>query len=202
MTTNRLDLESINSLVPLAKQGNRDAQNEIFEQVYDIVLKMAHKHFGQDLKQRNNPSDIVQLTMTRMINGFENFNGQSEGEFFSWLQAILKNEIHVMRRNQNLQKRDISKEIREPADSTYQPPEGVDKNPTPSTQAIAQEKIALLQNAMNQLPEDSAMVIRLRNLEDLSFNEIADRMGRSYNAVAKLWQRAIVQLEQKLEETD
>ena len=79
---------------------------------------------------------------------------------------------------------------------------GADRNPTPSTEAMANEKIELLQSALAKMPEDFAAVIRLRNLEELTFNEIAERMGRSYNAVAKLWQRAIVQLEQQLEDCD
>lgn len=196
---NKLDLESISTLVPLAKNGDQDAQNQIFEQIYQVVLNMARKKFGPDLQQRQNPSDVVQCTMARMINGFENFRGESEEEFFGWLNAILKNEIHTLRRNQNLKKRDIGKEARA---SELNADIGADRNPTPSTEAMANEKIELLQSALAKMPEDFAAVIRLRNLEELTFNEIAERMGRSYNAVAKLWQRAIVQLEQQLEDCD
>ena len=199
MSPNKLDLKSINSLVPLAKQGDKDAQNELLKQIYDIVINMARKQFGPDLQQRQNPSDIAQQTLTRMINGFENFRGESEEEFFGWLHAILRNEVHVIRRNQKLQKRDIGKEVRGDTDSIGNAIEGVDQHPTPSTEAMANEKMELLQFALSRLPEDSATVIRLRNLEELSFNEIAQRMGRSYNAVAKLWQRAIVQLEKQLD---
>lgn len=202
MNSDRVDLESISTLVPLAKKGDHDAQAQIFEQIYDVVLRMARKNFGPELQQRQNPSDVVQLTMARMINGFEGFQGESEEEFFGWLSAILKNEIHVLRRNQNLQKRDVKKEIRGTAGEKGIAMQGVDRHPTPGTAAIANEKVQLLQSALARLPEDSAQVIRLRNIEELSFHEIAERMGRSYNAVAKLWQRAIVQLEHELDDDE
>ena len=126
MNSNRVDLESINKLVPRAKNGDPDAQAQIFEQIYDVVLNMARNNFGPELQQRQNPSDVVQLTMARMINGFEGFQGESEKEFFGWLNAILKNEIHVLRRNQNLQKRDVKKEIRGTAGEKGIAMQGVD----------------------------------------------------------------------------
>lgn len=202
MNPNRVDLESINSLVPRAKNGDQNAQAQIFEQIYDVVLNMAQKNFGRELQQRQNPSDVVQQTMARMLNGFEGFRGESEAEFFGWLNAILKNEICVLQRNQNLQKRDVKKEIRGTAGEKGMAMQGIDRQPTPGSAAIASEKVKLLQSALAKLPEDSAQVIRLRNLEELSFNEIAEQMDRSYNAVAKLWQRAIVQLENQLDDLE
>lgn len=202
MNSNRVDLESINTLVPRAKNGDQDAQAQIFEQIYDIVLNMARQNFAPELQQRQNPSDVVQQTMTRMIKGFEGFRGEGEEEFFAWLKAILKNEISALRRNQNLQKRDVKKELRGTEGEKGIAMHGVDRRPTPGTAAIASEKVRELQSALAKLPEDSAQVIRLRNLEELSFNEIAKQMGRSYNAVAKLWQRAIVQLENELDRMD
>ena len=202
MSTSRIDLESINTLVPRAKNGDLDAQAKIFEQIYDVVSQMARKNFGPDLNRRQNPSDVVQLTMTRMISGFENFRGQSEDEFFGWLNAILKNEIRALRRNQKLKKRDIGREITNERESIGDAVAGIDLHRTPSSEAMAKEKIEMLQSALAALSEDSATVIRLRNLEELSFNEIADRMGRTSNAVAKLWQRAVVQLEKQLGEQD
>jgi RNA polymerase sigma-70 factor (ECF subfamily) len=52
----------------------------------------------------------------------------------------------------------------------------------------------LLANALVQLPEDYHEVILLRHLEALSFAEVAKRMGRSVDAVEKLWMRALARL--------
>jgi RNA polymerase sigma-70 factor, ECF subfamily len=44
-------------------------------------------------------------------------------------------------------------------------------------------------------------VFILRNLEQIPVDEIAARMGRSPNAVRKLWGRAMVALKQAMEQT-
>lgn len=52
--------------------------------------------------------------------------------------------------------------------------------------------------ALAQLPPDYQEVILLRNLQRLSFNEVADRMGRSRPAVQMLWMRAIKKLQEEM----
>ena len=51
---------------------------------------------------------------------------------------------------------------------------------------------------MEKLPSEMATVIRLRTLEELPFKEVADQMGKSYDAVNKLWRRAIVKFQNEL----
>jgi RNA polymerase sigma-70 factor (ECF subfamily) len=47
---------------------------------------------------------------------------------------------------------------------------------------------------VERLPEDRRRVIALRHEEGLSFDEIAQRMGRTPAAVRKLWFRAVARL--------
>ena len=51
---------------------------------------------------------------------------------------------------------------------------------------------------ISRLPDDYRRVIRLRHLEGLTFVEVARQMGRSVDAVEKLWARALVQLRRLL----
>ena len=53
---------------------------------------------------------------------------------------------------------------------------------------------------MARLPADYAEVILLRNIEGLSHDEIALRMGRGSGAVRMLWVRALARLRQELDE--
>ena len=50
--------------------------------------------------------------------------------------------------------------------------------------------------ALAELPPDYQEVIVLRNLQRLSFNEVAERMDRSRPAVQMLWMRAIRKLQE------
>ena len=67
-----------------------------------------------------------------------------------------------------------------------------DEAVTALTQAV------ILADALAQLPEDYSQVLVLRHLEELSFPEVADRMGRSVNSVKNLWARALARLRRSL----
>ena len=56
--------------------------------------------------------------------------------------------------------------------------------------------------AMAELSADYQEVVVLRNLERLSFHEVAERMGRSRPATQMLWMRAIKKLQVAMEEKD
>src|SRR5205807_2681193 len=66
---------------------------------------------------------------------------------------------------------------------------------SPLEAAIAHEEAEAVQRALERLPEDYRLVIQLRIAEELSFDDIGRRLGRSVNAVEKLWVRAYRQLQ-------
>jgi RNA polymerase sigma-70 factor (ECF subfamily) len=71
---------------------------------------------------------------------------------------------------------------------------------SPSQHAVRREQAVLLANALARLRLDHRDVVVLRHLEGLSFAEVAKRMGRSVDAVKKLWARALVQLRNQWED--
>ena len=70
---------------------------------------------------------------------------------------------------------------------------------SPSAHAVRREQAVLLADALARLPADYREVFILRNLEQVAVDKIAAPMGRSPNAVRKLWVRAMVALKQALE---
>lgn len=71
---------------------------------------------------------------------------------------------------------------------------------SPSARAVHREQAVLLADALERLPDDYREVFMLRHVEQVPVAEIAARMGRTPNAVRKLWTRAMVALRQALEE--
>jgi RNA polymerase sigma-70 factor (ECF subfamily) len=65
---------------------------------------------------------------------------------------------------------------------------------SPSAQAQRRELAALVADQLAQLSPAYREVIVLRNLEGLSFDEVAKRMERSPGAVRVLWLRALERL--------
>jgi DNA-directed RNA polymerase specialized sigma24 family protein len=52
-----------------------------------------------------------------------------------------------------------------------------------------------------RLSEEHQQALRLRNQEDLSFEEVGRRLGRSAEAARKLWARALARLAEALGES-
>jgi RNA polymerase sigma-70 factor (ECF subfamily) len=65
---------------------------------------------------------------------------------------------------------------------------------------MAHEQALALQKALERLPEDYRQVIALRHQEQLTFDEIGQRLQRTGNAARLLWLRAIERLQAELGE--
>jgi RNA polymerase sigma-70 factor (ECF subfamily) len=66
-----------------------------------------------------------------------------------------------------------------------------DRGPSPSEPLREREAAVALADQLAKLRPQYREVIVLRNLQGLSFQEVAQRMDRSTNAVRMLWLRAI-----------
>ena len=71
---------------------------------------------------------------------------------------------------------------------------------TPSQQAVRREQAVILADALQDLPEDYREVIILRQLEGLSFPDVARRMSRTEDSVKNVWLRALSRLRRTLED--
>lgn len=194
------DLDSVRVLIGKAREGDQGAQSDLAQQIQGYVTMMADRRLHRSLRANVNPSDIVQQTMIKMVNGIGDFRGDSKEEFFGWINQIVTNESANANRELKRKKRDIRRQTPlETDDKNAGPGQGLkDYNPTPGTNAISNERIELFHLALANLTPDYAEVITLRNLEQLSFKEVAERMGRTVDSVSKLWFRAVVKFQQEL----
>lgn len=195
-----IDVATLSDLVGAAKDGDSAAHSEICRQVQWQLNRMADQQLDGQLRRKVNPSDIVQAALTRMVQGFGDFRGSTSAEFYSWLNSILKNEVHSTRRNYHRQRRDVRRESEPKSDVDVGDFQLVHE--TPQKQLQKQEKLAQFREVIKLLPPDYATVIELRSIQEHSFEYVALKMGRSVNAVSKLWGRALVSLQQELEKTD
>lgn len=65
---------------------------------------------------------------------------------------------------------------------------------SPSQQAARREQAVLLADALSRLPQDYRDVILFRNLDGMTFPDIARRMGKTQDSVEKLWLRGLARL--------
>ena len=71
-----------------------------------------------------------------------------------------------------------------------------DRGPSPSASMQHRERAVALADQLSRLPSQYRDVIVLRNLQGLSFEEVADRMDRKPGTVRMLWLRAIEKFKQ------
>lgn len=193
----------IEELIHRARAGDHTAENELLEKCRTYVSIIARSQIEVWMRTKFDASDLVQQTLLEAHQGLRNFKGKTEAEWLGWLRGILNhNTLDFARKYQGAAKRNVSKEFsidQKEGNSHYPGWELKDQVETPSRILLNQEQEILMANAVAQLPEDYQEVIMLRNLQRLSFKEVAERMDRTPGAVQMLWLRALNQLQELLE---
>jgi RNA polymerase sigma-70 factor (ECF subfamily) len=183
-----------------ARSGSLEALGLALETCRRYLLDIAHKEVGLNLQAKGGASDVVQETFLEAQRDFDHFHGESETELRAWLRQLLLHHVYKLaRRYRHTQKRVLSREVplnlAEQADSLIVP------TASPSVQLMAQEQAEEIRRALSRLPEDYRQVIVWRHQDHCSFEEIAQRLGRSMTAVRKLWVRAIERLRQEVKQS-
>jgi RNA polymerase sigma-70 factor (ECF subfamily) len=187
--------------ISAAREGSQEAIGRMLEACRQYLLLVANQQLDADLRGKIGPSDIVQETFLEAQRDFDRFHGSTEEELLAWLRRILLNNLaNVARHYRDTEKRRVTREVPLADVSLTELHENViDPSASPRSLAQSREEGEELDRALAQLPEHYRQVIVLRHQEQLAFEEIGRRLGRSPEAVRKLWGRAVEQLQQVLE---
>ncbi len=187
----------IGRLLNEARGGSQSARNELFAHFQKYLAFLAQQHQNPRLAAKIGASDIIQQTLLQAAGEFESFRGTTAEQFRGWLRQILVNEARGMNRHFGAQRRAAGNERPlEPAGaSSADHFEPADSLLTPSSEAMARERAAAVHASMEKLSPEMRQVIQLRNWDKLQFNEIGQRMNLSTSSAAKLWYRALVELQ-------
>jgi RNA polymerase sigma-70 factor (ECF subfamily) len=190
------------ALLDALRRGDAAAQGMIVARYRPWLRLLARLQIESRFRGKFDASDVVQQTLLEACRAFPQFRGQTEPELMAWLRQILAHVLaHEIRRYRGTQRRDLAREMsleQSLAESSQRLGAALaDAGPSPSQQAAQHEQELLLAAVLDRLPEEYRTVIILRNLEGLSHEEIARRMGRSTSAVRMLWVRALARLRQE-----
>jgi RNA polymerase sigma-70 factor (ECF subfamily) len=192
---------AVANLLLRAQLGDPVAQNRLFELSRRYLVRLARVKLRRQLQSKVDASDVVQKALLEAHQGLKDFRGKTRQEWLAWLRRILEhNQADVVREYCATDKRRVSREVPLQAGSESGPLIGQlpDSGETPSNAVIRQETAGLIAEALAKLSPDHREVIRLRNLERLPFDQVAERMGRSRPAAQMLWMRAIEKLQQEI----
>lgn len=139
-------------------------------------------------RNHHDAEDVVQEAYLRAFKSFEGFRGGNDGR--SWLLTIVRNACYTRMRQ------DGTEESTAVFDEEIHTIE--EDSATPETLLIEQADAEMLQRALEELPPEFREAIVLRELEGLSYKEMADVAGVPVGTIMSRLSRARARLEQRL----
>jgi RNA polymerase sigma-70 factor (ECF subfamily) len=199
MSEKTIDVGLVSLLIPQFKAGDTEAREQLVQALQQYLERVADQQMDPATRRKAGASDIVQLSLMRIVEKFDQFRGSTSAELHAWIKRIVINETNKVRRSFHTEKRDMQREISMDRQTESQPERSPqDVHLTPASSALKSERREKFHEVLELLPADYAQVIRLRSLEGLSFREVGERMDRSEDAATQLWYRAMLKFEEKL----
>jgi RNA polymerase sigma-70 factor (ECF subfamily) len=175
------------TLLEKARSGDQEALSRAFEKCRRRLAVLVHFKLSQ--RRRGEVEDVVQEVCLRAYRDIERFTYQSPGSFFRWLSAIADHVIIDRARYESRERR-AGEEVALRSESNPAGPEPVDTK-TPSRLFAQQEAVDRLLTRLEMLPDDYRQAILMAKIEGLSISEMAERLGKSRDAVSLLVYRAV-----------
>jgi RNA polymerase sigma-70 factor (ECF subfamily) len=157
-------------LIARCQKGDQDAIREIFDKYHKKVYRIAYGI----VRQREDALEIVQEVFIKLYRSIKNFKGKSN--FYTYLYRITMNTSIDYSRMKKLHHLSATDEERNLEFSN-----GPEKRPDRILiQKELEERVNL---AMEKLPPDQKAAIIFREVEGLSYQEMAEAMGCSIGTV-------------------
>jgi RNA polymerase sigma-70 factor (ECF subfamily) len=186
--------ESESSLVAQAVQGDRDALAALLEQHAPALRRNSSLAMPRRWQSLLSIDDVLQQTFTDAVFAVRRFVPRPGASFGGWLATLARRNLQdVIRMLEAAKRGGRSQPVRSAGlDESY---DGLfdlllDSSTTPSRH-VAQEEIgALLDRAIDTLPQDYRATVRMCDLEGRSVEDVATSLGRTTGAVYMLRARA------------
>ena len=163
--------------------GDKNLDQELVERVqkgekaaFDILVrKYEHKLANVISRYIRDPSEVLDVSQEAFIKAYRalpNFRGESA--FYTWLYRIAINTAknHLVAAGRRPPKDDIDAQDAE----QFEAGSGLKEYATPERLVLSDELAVTIQDAIDELPEELRVAIVLRELEGLSYEEIATAM--------------------------
>lgn len=186
MVVHSLDAE----LVRRFKQGDAQAFASIVERYQDRVFTLAFRWLGD----RAVAEEVAQDVFLALYRSLDSFRG--DAKLSTWIYRVVVNHC----KNKRLYRSRRKEDRHEPLEGTRAPGDDGPERQLPADQPDADaatytgEAEALVQQALLKLDEEQRAIIVMRDLQDLSYEEIADLLGLQRGTVKSRLHRARAQL--------
>ncbi len=187
-------------LLEAAMRRDRAAIESLLVRQLPGLEAFVRLRMGAALRRRTASPDVVQSVCREVLEDLSGFEYRGEAAFRHWLYTRAENKLREKHRYFKADKRSDDREVGIAEGTTclsaYQ------TLCTPSRDLQAQEAIARIEAAFDQLPAEYREAITLRRLCGLGYGEIGERLGRSEGAVRNLVYRGLSRLALLLDTKD
>ena len=177
-------------LVRRVQAGDQTAFNLLVLKYQHRVLKLV----GRFVNDAAEAEDVAQEAFLKAYRALASFRGDSA--FYTWLYRIAINTAKNALVSQRRRPVDFDLDLQDP--DQYDRQAKLKESDTPEGVLLTDEIRAVVEEAMEQLPEDLRTAIVLRELEGLSYEEIAEAMDCPVGTVRSRIFRAREAIDKKL----
>ncbi len=157
-------------IISRCQQGDQEALKEIFDKYHEKVYRIA---YGV-VRQREEALDVVQDVFIKLFRSIKSFKGRSH--FYTYLYRMVMNTAIDHKRKAGKQFMSSLDE-----EGSFEPSEEAEKGPEKILlQKELEERVKL---AMDKLPDEQKAALIYRDVEGLSYQEMAEAMGCSIGTV-------------------
>jgi len=202
-----MSTEEDDQRVVRAAGGDVVAMEQLLVQAHDGLIRYIRRRLPIDLERIIDAEDILQETFKAAFVQMATLEVRNYAGFAGWLTAISRNQLHNVARSLRARKRgggqiarvgppvdggngngEIDQEAMEILDLLAQ------NTKSPRSVVGDREYYELMRQAILELEPDHRLALRLRFIEDLPHAQIADKLGRTEEAVRQLCFRALKRL--------
>jgi RNA polymerase sigma factor (sigma-70 family) len=163
----------------------RPTKLELFEEIILPHLNSAYNLARWLTQNEHDAQDVVQESYLRAFRFFDGYHG---GEPKAWLLAVVRNTCHTWRRRE---KRDVTKVLFDEAAHTP----NMD-TPNAEERLVEATKMNTLRHCIETLPVEFREVLVMRELEEMSYQQVAEVANLPVGTVMSRLSRARKRLEE------
>ncbi len=203
-TTREPDSEE---LIRRARKGDSSAANRLIGRHRARLRRMIAVRMDRRLVSRLDPSDVVQETLAEAHRLLPEYLRDRPMPFYPWLRQIAWNRLVDLHRRHILSKRravnrEVSLDMPLDEPSAYQLAELLlARESAPAARMLREELRYRVRKAIDRLSPEFREVLVLRQIEQLSVQEIAAVLSLPQGTVKSRHFRALAQLRELLDES-
>ena len=156
--------DAVESLIQRCLSGDQLAWEQIVRQYWRKVFNVAYKFVGK----HDEAEDLTQDIFLKIFKSLDTFDRRAN--FQTWLISISRNLCIDHYRSVRKERETIDREV----DTGELAPATAEPGPVAALEQ--RDRVALLKQALSALPETLRTAVLMRDIQELSYQEIADKL--------------------------